>query len=199
MLRLRRKATAPDPRSRAVSPASGSGRRLSPARLLTRAGSLLAQNPADLVELGRVLEAARQLGEFGAICDTLPIHTRKAYDLISIAGAVDDGRLRPEVVDEIGWTKARLIATRTSTKQETLRALALAPSVTVPALAAYLRDEQTAEPLVTKSFHLTQTEAAQLETALRRAGAHVRGGRIENRSEALMVIVRAFRSKAGTS
>jgi hypothetical protein len=46
--------------------------------------------------------------------------------------------------------------------------------------------------LVTKSFHLTMHQAQALESALVQAGAQRRQGRLDNRADALMRILREF-------
>jgi len=147
----------------------------------------------DLVELGRALRQAQERGEFKAACEALPIHTRKAYDLITIAEAVDAGRLEARVCEELGWTKTRLIAALKGTKQQSRRAIAFARKNTAPALVNYIQQGNDGEALVTKSFHLTEAEAEELEDALQKAGARKSGGRLVNRSEALMTLVRMRR------
>ena len=47
--------------------------------------------------------------------------------------------------------------------------------------------------LVTKSFHLTMHQAQALENALVQAGAQQRQGRLDNRADALMSILREYR------
>ena len=56
--------------------------------------------------------------EAGDICDALVLHIRKAYDLVAIADAVDNGLLARNTVQEIGWSKSRLIATQARTKRQ---------------------------------------------------------------------------------
>jgi hypothetical protein len=134
--------------------------------------------------------AAHQAGEFRAFCDEVPIHIRKAYDLIAIADAVDSGLLSAEAVAEIGWSKARLIACHARTRSAARSALLFARNNTLAALAAYLREPAAAKKLIAKCFSLTVEQARELELALDRAGARRRHGRIDNRAESLMRIVR---------
>lgn len=146
----------------------------------------------DLVELGRAIRAARDRGEFATFCATVPVHSRKAYDLIAIVDAIDARRLTPQDVATLGWSKARLIAERASTRAVARQAVAFARDNTLPAVVAYFRDDRARKALVTKSFHLTLQQARTLEAALVRASGVRRGGRLQNRTEALMAILREF-------
>ena len=150
----------------------------------------------DVVALGRRIRQAHDRGEFSSFCASTRIHQRKAYDLIAIADAVDAGRLDVRTVEEIGWSKARLIAAQTTTKVAARRAIAFARGNTLPALVKYFQRDGLASALVTKSFHLTGRQAAELELVLLQAGARQRSGRMDGRSKALMQIVRAYRSFA---
>ena len=96
---------------------------------------------SDPVLLGRRIRQAKKRGEFAFFCSSHQIHTRKAYDLIAIADAVDSDFLQESVVQEIGWSKARLIAERAHTKPDARRAIAFARSNTLPALTAYFQQE----------------------------------------------------------
>jgi hypothetical protein len=154
---------------------------------------LLGQAEPDLVEVGRHVRAARDMGEFKAFCIAAPIHSRKAYDLIAIADAVDAGRLQGTVIQEIGWAKARVIAERAATKSEARRGLAFARKNTLPALVAYFQGGGTGMKLITKSFHLTEHQADELEITLVQAGAKRRQGRLDGRADALMRILRDYR------
>ena len=87
---------------------------------------MLAQAEPDLVSVGRLVRAARNRGDFKAFCAAVSLGTRKAYDLIAIADAVDAGRLQEAVVQEIGWAKARLIAEQAATKSKARRAVTFA-------------------------------------------------------------------------
>ncbi len=161
-----------------------------------KAQQLLGSASPDLVAFGRLLRTAREHGEFEQFCDALHVHTRKAYDLITIADAVDTGLLTPGAVQEIGWSKARVIASHARTKHESRRAVSFARGNTLPALVSYFQSGSSAESLVTKCFNLTTAEEHELEAALRLAGGRMRGNRMVNRAEALMVIVRAHRRSA---
>lgn len=157
-----------------------------------------AKTPAgntDLVALARRIRQAQMRGEFPSYCASIGVHSRKAYDLIAIANAVDAGLLENRLVQEIGWSKARLIAEYANTKSEARRAIAFARRNTLPALAAYFK-KGASEALVTKSFHLTRSQAEDLEAALLSAGAQRRGGRLVNRPDALMRVLRDYRSFA---
>ena len=151
------------------------------------------KNEPDLVSLGRRIRRARNRGEFLSFCSSVRIHSRKAYDLIAIANAVDAGLLQPGLVQEIGWSKARLIAERALTKPGARRAIAFARGNTLPALTAYFQQEGKGVALVTKSFHLTESQADELESALVKAGAKGRKGRMNGRTDALMTILRSYR------
>jgi len=146
----------------------------------------------DLVSLGRRIRRARDRGEFSPFCSSVRIHTRKAYDLMAIADAVDSDLMKASLVQEIGWSKARLIAERTGTKSEARRAIAFARYNTLPALAAYFQQDGNGMALVTKSFHLTRSQADELDAALVKAGAKPRKGRMNGRKDALMSIVRNY-------
>jgi hypothetical protein len=100
---------------------------------------------------------------------------------------------RKRVVQEIGWSKARLIAERARTKPDARRAIAFARSNTLPALTAYFQHEGKGVALVTKSFHLTKTQADELNAALIKAGAQLRKRRMNGRTDALMRILRGYR------
>ena len=163
-----------------------------------RARRLLAQAQPDLVEVGRLVRAARIRGDFKAFCAAVSLGTRKAYELIAIADAVNAGRLQEAVVQEIGWSKSGLIAERATTKSETRRATAFARKNTLAALSAYFKENGTGTKLVTKCFHLTENQAQQLETALDQAGARRRQGRMDNRAEALMSVLREYRQPKET-
>jgi hypothetical protein len=163
------------------------------AKSLTIARQMLSGTGADLVRLGQRLRVAQADGKFVQFCAALPIHTRKAYDLIQIAAAVDRGLVTAGDVEHIGWTKACRIAPLEG-KRRVQQAVAFARTNTVPALERYLKDSAAKQALVTKSFHLTADEAAEVEAALRQAGAKVRGNRIADRSEPLMRIIRAFKA-----
>jgi hypothetical protein len=106
--------------------------------------------------------------------------------------------MKASLVQEIGWSKARLIAERTGTESETRRAIAFARYNTLPALTAYFQRDGNRLALVTKSFHLTKAEGNELDTALIKAGAQLRKGRINGRAEALMTILRSYISSITT-
>jgi hypothetical protein len=106
-----------------------------------RARKLLAQSEPDLVAVGRLVRAARDNGNFKTFCDAVSLHPRKAYDLIAIADAVEDGRLQAADVQDIGWSKARLIASHAATKSKAWRAVAFARKNTLAALLAYFQGE----------------------------------------------------------
>ena len=114
--------------------------------------------------------AARDSGDFKAFCEAVSLHPRKAYDLIAIADAVEAGRLQGTDVQEIGWSKARLIAEHAATKGKAKSALGFARKNTLAALAANFQGNGTGAKLITKSFNLTAQQAKQLETALVQAG-----------------------------
>lgn len=99
-----------------------------------RTVSLKAGSESDLVALGRSIRAARDRREFPEFCATIPIHTRKAYDLIAIADAVDADRLTLADVTDIGWSKACLIAAQATGKAATRKAIRVARSNTLPAV-----------------------------------------------------------------
>jgi hypothetical protein len=71
-----------------------------------RARKLLAQSEPDLVAVGRLVRAARDNGNFKTFCDAVSLHPRKAYDLIAIADAVEDGRL--QAAEEHACSTARV-------------------------------------------------------------------------------------------
>lgn len=146
-------------------------------------------DPEPLV-LGRRLRTAQERGNFIAYCARVGVHSRKAYDLVAIANAVDDALLTATDVRDLGWSKARLIATQANTKRSARLAVAFARVNTVAALAAYFQTNGPPTKLVTKSFHLTPEEAGELDTALLLSGGQKRGGRFVNRSEALMALIR---------
>ena len=79
------------------------------------------------------------------------------------------------------------------TKPDARRAIAFARSNTLPALTAYFQQEGKGVALVTKSFHLTKTQADELNTALVKAGAQLRKRRMNGRTDALMTILRSYR------
>ena len=112
---------------------------------------------------------------------------------MAIADAVDADLMKASLVQEIGWSKARLIAERAATKPEARRALAFARNNTLPALTAYFQRNGRGTSLVTKCFHLTKTQADELDATLVRAGAQRRKGRMSGRSDALMLIVRDYK------
>ena len=159
---------------------------------VTYTQKLLSHADPNLIEVGRKIRDARDHGEFREFCDTIGVHTRKAYDLIAIADAIDRGLLTPTDVTKIGWSKARLVAKQTHTRRQARQAVAFAADNTLPALVAYLREGGSGEPLVTKSFHLTWRQAGELDAALKVAGVHMHRGRMENRSQALMRIIRNY-------
>jgi predicted Zn-dependent protease len=160
---------------------------------IREARRLLAQANPDLVAVGRLARAARNSTEFKAFCSAVGLGTRKAYDLIAIADAVEAGRLQEVVVQEIGWAKARLIAEHAATKSKARQALAFARKNTLAALVAYFQGSGAGVKLITKSFHLTVQQAQYLDSTLVQAGAQRRGGRLDNRADVLMRILRAYR------
>jgi hypothetical protein len=147
---------------------------------------------SDLVSLGRRIRDARESGRFASFCSSVPIHSRKAYDLIAIANAVDAGLFEAKIVQEIGWSKARLIAENATTKKKAQQAVAFARDNTLPAVVGYFQRNGAGKKLITKSFHLTAGQAKVLEAALVQAGARRRHGRLDNRAVALMQILREF-------
>ena len=147
---------------------------------------------SDPVLLGRRIRQAKKRGEFAFFCSSHQIHTRKAYDLIAIADAVDSDFLQESVVQEIGWSKARLIAERAGTEPKVSHAIAFARSNTLAALTAYFQQDGNGKALVTKSFHLTRSQADELDAALVKAGAQRRKGRMNGRTDALMSIARNY-------
>jgi hypothetical protein len=158
-----------------------------------RARKLLAQSEPDLVAVGRLVRTARDNGNFKTFCDAVSLHPRKAYDLIAIADAVGTGRLHAADVQAIGWSKARLIAAHATTKGKAWRAVAFARENTLPALVGYFQGNGAGVKLIAKSFQLTVQQAQQLESALDQAGAQRHHGRLDNRAEALMTVVRGYR------
>ena len=184
-----------------------SAARLREARLAQKASGARARrtpwrNGEDPVKLGEALRRAQTDGQFKEFCAAYRLHTRKAYELVRIAEAVHRNLLTPADVEDIGWTKAALVAGVTGSRRAR-QAVAYARKYTLPALVSFLRHDQTAhgraeQGLITKSFHLTPAEAEELDAALRLAGAEERGGRMLDRSEPIMRIVRAFKP-AGSS
>ena len=161
-----------------------------------------AENGADLVKLGEALRRAQSDGQFKEFCAAYRLHTRKAYELIRIAEAVGRQLITRADVEEIGWTKAALVA-GIDNRRHVRQAVAYARKYTLPALVSFLRHDQAAheraeQGLVTKCFHLTPAEAEELDAALRLAGAEERGGRMRDRSEPIMRIVRAYKPARST-
>jgi hypothetical protein len=155
---------------------------------LRRARRLLAEANTRFIELGRLLAAQRKNGNFRAFCENVPIHTRKAYVLISTAEAVDKGRITEAQVLKLGWTKAAMVV-GLATKKQVQDAVKAAETMTATCLAASLKGDR--RKLICKVFNLTQAESNELESALLKAGASVKAGRYKHRSEALMAIVRS--------
>ena len=129
-----------------------------------RPGQLRAGNGDDPVKLGGLLQRAQRAGQFKEFCASRALHTRKAYELIRIAEAVQRKLLTPADVMDIGWTKAAVVA-RAASDGPTRQAIAYARKYTLPALVRFLRDGEAthgraAQALITKSFHLTAAEAA---------------------------------------
>jgi hypothetical protein len=149
-------------------------------------------NGSDLVSLGRRIRHANLRKEFASFCASVPIHSRKAYDLIAIANAVDAGLFQAKAVQEIGWSKARVIAQRANTKSIAQDAVAFARTNTLPAVVGLFQRNGAKTKLITKSFHLTVGQAQELETTLVDAGAQRRHGRLDNRADALMRILHEF-------
>ena len=151
----------------------------------------------DPIGLGESLQHARSVGQFKEFCEAYGLHTRKAYELIRIADAVQRNLLTPADVADIGWTKAAVIA-RAAGGRRPRRAVAYARKHTMPALVRFLREGEAGgrgqDGLITKSFALTPAEAAELDDALRAAGAKERGGRMIDRSKPIMRIIRTFMS-----
>jgi hypothetical protein len=115
-----------------------------------------------------------------------------AATMAGVGVPVDSDLLQERVVQEIGWSKARLIAERAESKPEARRAIAFARSNTLPALVTYFKRDGNGVALVTKSFHLTEGQADELEAALVKAGAQRRKGRMNGRTDALMSILRSY-------
>jgi hypothetical protein len=161
---------------------------------VTHTRKLLSHADPNLIEVGREIRGAQVSGKFPEFCAAIGVHTRKAYDLITIADAVDHRLLTPNDVTNIGWSKARLVAKQSHTRRQARQAVAFATDNTLPALVAYLRGGGSGEVLITKSFHLTHRQASDLDAALKVAGVRMHRGRMENRTDALMVIIRAFRA-----
>jgi hypothetical protein len=156
-----------------------------------------AINP--LLVLGRRIRRARDRGEFASFCSSVPIHSRKAYDLIAIANAVDAGLLPPGIVEQIGWSKARLVAERGRTIRYARGAVAFARTNTLAALVAYFQRDGVGTALITKSFHLTKAQAKELDATLLQAGARMHGGRMTGRNDSLMRILRSYRQSTKTN
>jgi hypothetical protein len=162
--------------------------------IIAQIRALLAQPAPDLVRIGRLIRQAHADASIDAVHEQCGLGLRKTYDLMAIATAVDEGLLTSVEVQKIGWSKARAIATHSRSRAEARRALAFAAMNTNPALVAYLKGDHPPEGLITKSFHLTNSQAAMLERKLRQAGGRISGGRMQNRADALMTILRAFNS-----
>lgn len=152
----------------------------------------------NLIELAARIADARRQGRFRAYCTEINIHTRKAYDLMVIAEALDEARLKADDVFELGWSKARLVATHARTRREIRRAVTFARINTLAAVVAYFKTG-TETALITKSFHLTADEAEELDAALGLAGGDHRKGRFHKRSAALMNLVREYRKTTKTN
>jgi hypothetical protein len=147
------------------------------------------KSDVEVLVLARQVRDARGAGTFASFCADHGLHTRKAYDLITIIDAVDARRLSADDVRHLGWSKARLVASHGESKALAAAAVSFALNNTLPALARYLRHPGKETRLVTKCFHLTINQARKLEHALMAAGGQMSGGRMKNRSEALMAVV----------
>ena len=126
------------------------------------------------------------------------MHIRKAYDLIAVVEAVDKGRLTANEVNLIGWSKSRVIAAHIQDRDAAHEAVMFANKRTLAALVAYVRNGGRGGRLVTKSFHLTKATAAEVDNALARAGGWTERPSLEDRSKALMTIIRAYESMAAS-
>ena len=136
-------------------------------RSISKCRQLLGQAVPDPAEIGRLVRAAHEEGSFTEFCDAVGLHIRKAYDLVAIADAVDHGLLARNTVQEIGWSKSRLIATQARTKRQAQKALTFARNQTLPAVPAFLRAEGSSGPLVTKCFHVTPEDGTVRRSAAR--------------------------------
>ncbi|HVC62417.1 MAG TPA: hypothetical protein VND19_18895 [Acetobacteraceae bacterium] len=159
--------------------------------LLHRARKMLGDANSSILGVGRILQTVLKKGGFNDFCEALPMHHRKARDLAAIAVAVDKHLLAEKDILELGWSKARTIAAGAKTKAGAKKAIAYATVHSSADLAKYLKTGKH-KKLIAKTFFLTKAEANELEEALLRAGASIKGGRYENREEGLMTIVRQY-------
>ena len=155
---------------------------------LARARRLPAA-PGGNVGLGRLLMSLGK-GELAAFCDEVNLNKRKAYHLIEIVQAVEEGRMREADVEAIGWTKAQAIVSSRPTAAQAKRAVTFAACHTVAELEAYMATGESARR-VPRIFHLTEKEAAELDALLLANGAERARRGIVKREAALMAVVRA--------
>jgi hypothetical protein len=113
----------------------------------------------------------------------LVLHHDEQAVLVAVELALEDGVP----------SKTHILNRLHRTKAEAQKAVLFAGKNTLPALVAYFRSGPSELELVTKSFHLSPEQAAQLEAALMSARGRRRHGRLENRSEALMNILRDYK------
>lgn len=156
---------------------------------LRQARKLLSDTTSNFVSLGRLLETERENGSLTEFCKAVPIHRRKAYDLALIARAVSDKKITEKQVTSLGWTKAKMIVSTNRSKVDCQSLVKRASVISATALQTLTLTGDTTKR-TSVMFCLTDAELAELNAALIKSGGRLKGGRFENRSEALMVLVR---------
>ena len=76
---------------------------------------------------GQATSQARETETFAELCHDLGIGVRAAYYLVVIAEAVDDDRFAEQDVEDVGWTKARVLIEADLPKKRTARCCRLRP------------------------------------------------------------------------
>ncbi len=160
-----------------------------PAAGRRRAGKIAWPDKPSVVEVGRQLSQARETETFAELCHDLGIGVRAAYYLVVIADAVDDDRFAEQDVEDVGWTKARVLIEADLPKKQLRGAVAYARTHSVPELQDWLKTGRISRR-VPRLFYLSETQVRLLDEALIGMGARQAQSGLVGRTRALMALVR---------
>jgi hypothetical protein len=141
------------------------------------------------MDLGRQLSRARETETFVELYHDFGISKRAAYYLALIADAVDDNRFAEADVEDIGWTKSRVIIEFDLAAKHRRSAVAYARQHSVPELQDWLKTGRITRQ-VPRLFYLSETQVKLLDEALIGMGARQVQSGLVGRTRALMALVR---------
>jgi hypothetical protein len=157
--------------------------------LKSRAGQLHAGRKDHFLEFAALLyQISEQDENLRRTIEQVGLSHRAAMYMIQIhRDLVLPGRFLPERLKKIGWTKLAIICPRLGQGKDRYW-ISLAEKETSQSLRGLVRGKEIRSKAVV--FLLSRRDAVRLEKALVQFGAKRRGRALDNRSEALLTMVR---------